>query len=177
MLNPLTVSAYLLPPPAVFARGGLDNEYRSRGDPLGRLAVFAASVAKGRAALKEQSDQFEKLYREAERANSPPEELEEAAGIIFDNERKIAAVLVPQIEKLEKNLARKHPPTDFARSVRRSAEEALDIGQTWLELHQNLRIRLMKLASDRRIAAGETGSPILSDADEMERYLRRDAGG
>jgi hypothetical protein len=109
--------------------------------------------------------------------NSPPEELEEAAGIIFDSERKIAAALVPQIEKLEKNLARKHPPTDFARSVRRSAEEALDIGQTWLELHQNLRIRLMKLASDRRIAAGETGSPILSDADEMERYLRRITGG
>ena len=101
MLDPLTVSAYLLAPPAVFPRGDLDNEYRSRGDPLGRLAVFAASVAKGRAALKEQSDQFEKLYREAERANSPPEELEEAAGIILDNERKIAAALVPQIERLE----------------------------------------------------------------------------
>jgi len=103
--------------------------------------------------------------------------LEEAAGIIFDNERKIAAALVPQIEQIGRKLARKHRPTSFARAVRRSAEEALDIGQTWLELYQNLRIRLLKLASDRRVTAGETGSPIVSDAGEMERYLRRIAGG
>ena len=177
MLNSLTVSAYLLPPPTVFPSGVLSGERRSRGDPLGRLAVLAASTAKDRAALKNQSDRFEELYREAERTEALPEELEEAAKIIHDNERKIAAVLVPQIEKLEKNLARKHPPTDFARSVRRSAEEALDIGQTWLELFQNLRIRLLKLASDRRVAAGETGSPVFSSADEMERYLRGIAEG
>jgi hypothetical protein len=177
MLDQLTVSGYLLPPPAAFPEGVLNDEQGPRGDPLGRLAVFAASVAKGRAALKKQSDQFEELYREAERTNAPPEELEEAAGIILDNERKIAAALVTQIQQLERNVARKHPPTDFARSARRSAEEALDIGQTWLELYQNLRIRLLKLASDRRVAAGETGGPILSDADEMERYLRRIVGG
>jgi len=177
MLDPLTVSGYLLPPPAAFPKGILNDEQGARGDPLGRLAVFAASVAKGRAALNKQSDQFEGLYREAERTKAPPEELEEAAQIIFDNERKIAAALVPQIEQIERKLARKHPPTGFARSVRRSAEEALDIGQTWLELYQNLRIRLLKLASDRRIAGGETGSPIVSDAEEMERYLRRIAGG
>src|SRR5271155_1535379 len=177
MLTPLTVSAYLLPPPAAFPRGVLTDGHRPRSDPLGRLAVFAASVAKGRAALKEQSDRFEELYREAEQTNAPAEELEEAAAIIFDNERKVAAVLVPQIEQIEQKLARKHPPTDFARSVRRSAEEALDIGQTWLELYQRLRIRLLKLASDRRGAAGGTGNPILSDTDEMEWYLRRIAGG
>ncbi len=177
MLNPLTISAYLLPPPTVFREGALTDEIRSRADPLGRLAAFAASVAKGRAALKEQSDRFEELYREAERTEAAPEELEEAARIILDNERKVAAALVPQIENLEQNMARKHPRTDFARSVRRSAEEALDIGQTWLELYQNLRIRLLKLASDRLVATGEMGSPVLSDASEMERYLRRIAGG
>jgi hypothetical protein len=52
-----------------------------------------------------------------------------------------AESLLPQIELLERNLARKYPSTEFARSLRRSAEEALDIGQTWLELYQNLRIR------------------------------------
>jgi hypothetical protein len=177
MLNSLTVSAYLLPPPAALPDDVLNDEQSPRDDPLGRLAVFAASVAKSRAALKKQSDQFEELYREAERTNAPPEVLEEAAGIILDNERKIATALVPQIEQIERKLARKHQPTGFARSVRRSAEEALDIAQTWLELYQNLRIRLLKLASNRRVAAGETGSPIVSDADEMERYLRRIAGG
>jgi hypothetical protein len=85
--------------------------------------------------------------------------------------------LIPQIERLKKILARKHLPTDFARSVRRSAEESLNIALTWLEIYQNLRIRLLKLASEQRAAAGETGSPILCDADEMERYLRRIAGG
>ena len=177
MLNPLTVSAYLLPPPAVFPEGALTDEIRSRADPLGRLAVLAASVAKGRDALKKQSDRFEELYREADRTEAPSEELEEAARIILANEHKVAAAIVPQIEKLEQTLARKHPRTDFSRSGRRLAEEGLDIGHTWLELYQNLRIRLLKLASDRRVAAGETASPVLSDADEMVRYLRRIAGG
>jgi len=117
------------------------------------------------------------LYRKAGQTNAPPEELEEAAAIILDNERQAASALVPQIKQIEQKLAREHPSTGFARSVRRSAEEALDIGQTWLELHQNLRIRLLKLASDRRAASGEAGSPILADADDMERYLRTIAGG
>ncbi len=177
MLDPLTVSEYLLPPPDAFANGVLNEEYGPQSDPFGRLAVVAASIAKGGAILKAQNDRFDELYGKAEQTNAPPEELEQAAAIIFDNERKAASALVPQIKQIEQKLARKHRPTDFARSARRSAEEALDIGRTWLELYQNLRIRLLKLASDRRVAAGETGSPILSDADEMERYLRRIAGG
>ncbi len=173
MLNPLGVSAYLLPPPVVSAIGLLASEHQPEVDPLGRLAAGAALVAKSRAALKKQSDRFEKFYREAERARATPDKLEEAAQQILDNERQLAAVLVPQIEELERKLARKRLPTDFYRSLRRSTEESLDIGKTWLELYQNLRIRLLKLASDRRLAAGETGSSILSDSGEMERYLRR----
>jgi hypothetical protein len=176
-LNQLTVSRYLLSPPPVFPEDDLADERQSQVDPLGRLASLAASAARGRAALKEQSDQFEELFREAERNEATPEELEGAANIILENERKAAATLVPQIEKLERNLARRHPPTDYARSVRRAVQEALDIGRTWLELYQNLRIRLLKLASDCRAAAGETGSPILSDANEMERYLRKITDG
>src|SRR6266571_4349872 len=106
MLDPLTVSGYLLPPPVALPKGVLNDGQGPRRDPLGRLAVFAASVAKGRAALKKQSDQFDELYREAERTKAPPEELDEAAGIIFDNEHKIAAALVPQIEQIERKLAR-----------------------------------------------------------------------
>lgn len=173
MLNPLSVSAYLLPPPVVSTIGLLSSERQPEVDPLGRLAAGAALIAKSRAALKKQSDRFEKFYREAERAGTAPDKLEEAARQILDNERKLAAVLVPQIEELEQTLARKRRSTDFYRSLRRSTEESLDIGKTWLELHQNLRIRLLKLASDRRLAAGETGSPILSASGEMERYLRR----
>jgi hypothetical protein len=139
--------------------------------------MLAGSVAKGRGALKSQSDKFEDLFCKAEQTKATPEELEEAARIILDNERKAAAALIPQIARLKKNIARKHPTTDFSRSLRRLSDESLDIAQTWLEIYQTLRIRLLKLASDRRVAAGETGSSIISDADEMERYLRRIAEG
>ena len=176
MLNPLTVSAYLLPPPIVPSIGLLADELESQVDPLGRLAEAAALVAKSRAALKKQSERFEKFYRQVART-ATPEQLEETALLILDHERKLAAELAPKIEQLEQKLSRKRLPTNFARSLRRGTEEWLDIAQTWLELYQNLRIRLLKLASDRRAAAGETGSLILSDADEMRKYLRRIAGG
>jgi hypothetical protein len=176
MLNPQTVSSYVLPPPAVFRGANSVSGNRSPADRFGRLAVLADTGAKARAKLKEQSDRFDELYREADRTAATPEELVAAAEIILANERKAAEVLAPQIEKLQQHLTRKHPSTDFARSVRRLAEDALEVGQTWLELYQNLRMRLLKLASDRRAAAGESGSPILSDAAEMERYLRRVAG-
>ena len=172
MLDTLTVSAYLLPPPVIFAEGALTDERRSRADSPNPGSVRTEV----RAALKQQSNSFEELYRKAEQTNATPEELEEAVEIILDNEQKLATALAPDIEKLKQNLARRHPPTDFARSARRSAEESLDLTQSWLELYQNLRIRLLKLASDRRVAAGETGSAVVSDADEMERYLRRIAG-
>jgi hypothetical protein len=168
MLDTLTVSAYLLPPPVIFAEGALTDERRSRADSPDPGSVRTEV----RAALKQQSNSFEELYRKAEQTNATPEELEEAVEIILDNEQKLATAL----EKLKQNLARRHPPTDFARSARRSAEESLGLTQSWLELYQNLRIRLLKLASDRRVAAGEIGSAVVSDADEMERYLRRIAG-
>jgi hypothetical protein len=177
MLNPLTVSAYLLPPPVISPIGLFADEPRSQVDPLGRLAEAAALIAKSRAALKKQSERLEKFYSQAGKSKTTFEELEEAAQILLDSERQLAATLAPQIEKLEQNLARKRLSNNFDRSLRRWTEEWLDIGQTWLELYQNLRIRLLKLASDRRAAAGETGSPIVSDADEMERYLRRITGG
>ena len=119
------------------------------------------------------NERLETLFREEERTEATPDELGSAASAILDAERMAAESLLPQIEQLERTLAGKYPPTEFARSLRCSADEALDIGQTWLELYQNLRIRLLKLASDRRGAAGETGSPVLSHAGEMEEYLRR----
>lgn len=177
MLSALRLSEYILPPPTVSVRGGFSDNQRSRSTQLGRLATLAAAAARGRADLKDQSDRFDELYREVERTEMTPEELEEGARIVFENEQTFAAVLIPQIEEIQQKLTRKYLPTNFARSLRRSAEEALEIGQTWLELYQNLRIRLLKLASDRRMAAGRAGSPILSNADDMEAYLRRVAEG
>jgi len=52
------------------------------------------------------------------------------------------------------------------------AEESLEIGITWLELYQNLQIRLIKLASDRR-AADQLDSPVFSDGESAAEYLRK----
>jgi len=177
MLNSQSVAGYILPPPVFALREAPTSGNRSTGERLGRLADRAAAGATVRAALKEQHDRFEELYRQAEQPGTTPEELEATASIILDMEGQAAAALRPQIEQLEQTLLRKRPATDFVRSLRRATEEALDIARTWLELYQNLRILLLKLASDRRVAAGETGSPVLSDASEMDRYLRRIADG
>ncbi len=130
-----------------------------------------------RAALKRQNDRFDELYREAEKAGTTPEQLEAIANIVLDKERRAAAGMRSRLEPLEQNVIRKRPITEFTRSLKRTDEEMLEIVHTWLELYQNVRIRLLKLASDRRAAAGETGSPISSDAGEIEAYLRRIAEG
>jgi hypothetical protein len=175
MLNSLAVAEYILPIPAV----PLDYEperHATRPDELRHLAENSAGVAAIRAAVNEQSERFEKLIHALEQSDTTPADLEKAAEFILDREIQAAAVLVPKIEDLERSLARKHPSSHYIRSLRRLGEEAVDAARAWLEIYQSLRIRLLKLASDRRAATGETGSPVLSDADEMERYLRRLAG-
>jgi len=176
MLNSLAVADYILAPPVIAIDYDPDTD-RSRTEELRRLAENAAKVAELRAALNDQSEKFEKLYRAVEQSEATPAELEQAAEFLLEREKQAATTLVPRIEELEKTLSSKYRPTHFIRSLRRSAEEAVDAAQTWLEIFQSLRIRLLKLASDRRVAAGETGGPILSDAGEMEKYLRRIAGG
>ena len=86
MLSALAVSSYVLPPPRVSVGGSLIDNQRSQSSQLGRLAKLAASLARGRADLRDQSDRFDELYREAEKSELMPEELEEGARAIFANE-------------------------------------------------------------------------------------------
>ena len=67
------------------------------------------------------------------------------------------------IENLSKHAATFRQSNDSYLNgpVLRAAEEGIDIGRTWFELYENMHIRLMKLASDRR-AQTEQGSPIFS---------------
>jgi hypothetical protein len=57
----------------------------------------------------------------------------------------------------------------YARSMVRLGEEILDIWDAWLELYQNLEIRLRKLASDRALTPP---SKTFSDSAEAVRHLR-----
>jgi len=56
----------------------------------------------------------------------------------------------------------------------RLGEEILDIWDAWLELYQNLEIRLRKLASDRDPSPPSTA---FSDSIEAVRHLRSIAAG
>lgn len=169
---PQTIGDYILPPPAI--AGDYDfTSARSSNEELRHLAESAAKLATFREALSAQSDALENLYRDIEQGAASAAELEGAAGFILEGEKSAASALVPAIEKLEETLATNYPSSHFIFSLRRLAEDGLDAARTWLEIFQNLRIRLLRLASERRGAAGETGSAVLSDAREMESYLRR----
>ena len=49
---------------------------------------------------------------------------------------------------------------------------AHDTARDWLEIYQDLRIKLAKLASDKLTAGGGPGSPIISTGEELELHLR-----
>jgi len=173
MLGALAISGYVLPPPVLTAERGARRGIPS-GDSLARLAELAETQARARAKLKEQRDRFEQLYRHAEQPEVDPDDLVALAQALRTQELENAAILLPQIEQLRINLAspKARVDTPAIRSWRRLAEESLEIAVVWLELYQNLQIRLFRLASDRR-SETEPGSPIFDDAESATEYLRK----
>src|SRR6266566_8490804 len=101
MLNSLAVADYILAPPVIAIDYDPDTD-RSRTEELRRLAENAAKVAELRAALNDQSEKFEKLYRAVEQSEATPAELEQAAEFLLEREKQAATTLVPRIEELEK---------------------------------------------------------------------------
>ena len=173
MLSALAVSGYIVPPPTLAAEAG-SRSGGARTDILAKLATLSATQAKARIQLKEQRDRFNELYKQARDLAPSPDELEELAKAVCTRELEAAARLMPQIERLRENLAspKGNANTPTIRSWRRLAEESLEIGITWLELYQNLQIRLYKLASDRR-SVTDPGSGVLSTREEVDDYLRK----
>jgi hypothetical protein len=172
-LSSLAVSGYLVSPPQLisddrFARG---MEGRST---LGKLAKFAENVARGRAALAEQGKRFDALYRETAETLNRPDEVEQLAEAVLANERRVARNFLPRVEELRRRLSEPRAKVDTPemRAWRRSAEEMIEMSVTWLELYQQVRIRLLKLASDRR-SETEPPSPVFSDSASAIEYLRK----
>jgi chromosome segregation ATPase len=171
-LSTLAVSGYVRPPPLIsggraFGRQNLEN------DRIALLATLTSALAEARAELKEQSDRFGELYRQADQLGVSYRELENLADELLARERGMAEKLVPQIASFNGHLEKleKLRDTPFRRSLRRIAEEAVDMSASWLELYQNLRIRLLKLASDRQ-SIEHLGSGMLSTDQEVDDYLR-----
>lgn len=173
MLSALAVSGYVLPPPALVGEKKLRGSFPT-GDMYARLAELAEAQARARTRLKEQRDRFDQLSEQAEHPEVDPDDLDALARALRAEEIEHAALLVPQIERLNQNLAspKGRADTPSARSWRRLAEESLEIAISWLELYQNQQIRLYKLASDRR-SVDEPSSPVFSDPEAAAEYLRK----
>jgi hypothetical protein len=171
MLSALAVSGYIIPTPPL----GINEDFnptRSERSILVKLAKIAEVVAHARFSLTEQSERFEALFDEAAKLTGGPDELEALAEAVLQKEREAAAKVMPGVEHLRHNLSQLKSDAPTAHSWRRWSEEAIEIAVSRLELYQNLRIRLLKLASDRQ-SVNEPGSPVFSDAASATEYLRK----
>lgn len=172
MLSALALSGYVIPPPALLT--GLQLSDGAGADSVAAmLAGLPRKQAAFRAAIKTQRGKFKELLHQAEQLEVNPDELDEIANTVYAREQKIASEMVPKMELLSGQLAALKRPrqTSHTRSLQRHLEEWLDNVATWLELYQNLRIMLIKLASDRR-SLTEPGSEVFSSAEEVDAHLR-----
>lgn len=175
-LSALAVSGYLVPPPQLTIDNSFGRGIEQDSTPR-KLAAIVERVARGRAALAEQSERFDALYRQAAETLNGPDDVEQLAEAVLANERRVAAIFLPKVEGLRRRLSEPKARADTSemRTWRRSAEEMIEMSINWLELYQNLRIRLQKLASDR-LAQTEPGSPFFADAHSAMEYLRKLGG-
>jgi len=159
----LSVDDYLLPPPTI--------------DLVAALGSASATFAGQREALAAQRARLDDLYRLAV-AESTPDQLHAIAAHLHEYEQKLAAILVPVIRSAETTISKplRKGAGPAERSFYKLSEEAADIAATWLDLYQNVQIRLHLLASEKMQAEGAPGSPVFSNADEALSYLREGAG-
>jgi hypothetical protein len=172
MLSALALSGYVIPPPALLTGLQLGHEDGAGGAAV-KLAGLPRKQAAFRAAIKAQKGKFRELLRQVEQLESNPDELDDLANAVYASEQEIAREMVPKMELLGDQLAvlKRVQPKPQARAIRRHMEEWLDNAATWLELYQNLRIMLIKLASDRR-SLTEPGSDVFSSAEDADAHLR-----
>jgi hypothetical protein len=159
----LAIDTYLIEAPTLAAP--------DRPDDPAKLAEISAEFERARGAREEQRAKFEQLYRDAEALS--PDELGIIERSLLAQERLRAAIFVPIIKDAEVRMARRYrAQTPAQKAIVRLIEDSHDIASGWLELYQNLRIRLAKLASDKLAAEGHPGSPIISSSDGLARHLR-----
>lgn len=171
MLSALSLSGYVIPAPALLTGLQLGDK-DGAGDVAAKLAGLPRKQAAFHAATKAQTKKFKELLHQVERLESKPDELDDLANAVYAGEQAIARDMVPKMELIGDQLAavKRIQQTPQTRTLQRHMQEWLDSAATWLELYQNLRIMLIKLASDRR-SLTEPGSPVFSTAEEAEAHL------
>jgi hypothetical protein len=130
-----------------------------------RLAQLRLRVAKGRAFLREQADNLDQLYEEIAKGNGDADYLKQVGDVVLEKRRAAAERLSPGIEMLRQKLAARGGRLDP--EIRQLFEESVGIAVGWLTLSDGLYARLLKLASERRVALGEIlrARPIEGEVD------------
>jgi hypothetical protein len=138
----------------------------ARQEITGRIL---AEVASYRQALVEQQRLIDELYRRVE--TQLPAEIAALADWLHEHEGRSRGPSVERMANIVEHVRLyRTSRAPNARSVVRLGEEIIDVTADWLDLYQNLEIRLRKLASDR--AAAPPGDTF-SDGAEAVRYLQR----
>jgi hypothetical protein len=103
---------------------------------------------KGRASLKEQHDNFNKLLEEVARNDADPTQLEHIAEVVLRDERAATERLRPRLETLQEKLSKEGHRLDP--EIREYFRENLDVAAGWLELYKTLRTKLLALSAARK---------------------------
>jgi hypothetical protein len=168
--------ADFLSPPVLLSAEDLDRQ-KLRDDEYGRVAEIASMLAVQRVSLKSQKEKAAAIIRKARAPAVSAELLYKQAEEVAIAETKVARELQPTFDDLTAIVAvaaKAGADDKINRAIRRYAEEAIDIGISFLELILNHRLEMLRLASEKGKAR-----PIVSSADELEREFARlteDAG-
>ena len=158
----VNVSQYDLPAGAFLEAIAADDAAGSRSGLLARLRDHQK---KSRAALQEWRDLFDKLYEEAVRRHFTSRFLVQWVAALLEKERAALERLHPMMDKLQQKLDERGDGIDA--EARELFQESIDTAFDWITPYQTLCTKLLKLASESRIATGEVlrARPVAGEVD------------
>ena len=165
MPGPIDLVHYALPP-----RSLVDSLFSdaASAEKSSLITKLRAQRKKGRAALKQHSENLEKLCEEVSYSIADPAHLLRLAEVVLRNERAAAEQLRPRLEMFQEKLATQGHKLDP--ELRQLFQENLEIPLGWLELYETLRKRLLAFASDEKPASESIlrARPVTGDINYAE---------
>jgi hypothetical protein len=147
----------------------------SGGEQLGsvdhQLASGFSTAGDSWQKLKRQREAFDQLYRDLEENAATASAIRAIAARLEKHEKRLAAEYVPALQQIAGRLPhyqQRKKRDRRAQSMVRLGEEIIEIGISFLELLQNTRLRLLRLAL---LHDGEPPGPTFSDPTAAKDYL------
>jgi hypothetical protein len=158
---------FVVPPPALLPAALFSQEVQEVTHEA--RAEASIVIAHYREKLSQQQNLFEDVYRQIEAGDATPAQIEAAADEVHEYEERAVRAGDAGLQKIVLGVQSYRKRRDhIARTMVQLGEEMFEICAAWLELYQNLEIRLRKLASDRDPAPP---SKPFSDSGEAVRHL------